>query len=163
MKNIALLSVCLLLGGCYFFSNSRSTLTINVDESFKHRIQRILIHFGSEKSQNTNLNPGDSSSYRLFPTSINSHLDFQFDVDNRRYYWASWESDLFGKTFADKFFKRNIRYQIIIDLKPDYSLFIKVYQRDGLFSKKLIVQGTDKAIEHSKTHSGQMYISRQVW
>ena len=147
MKNIFLFFICLFLGGCGFFCDSKGTVTFNVDKSFKHPLQELSVYFGSEKyaPMEVNLKPGESSSAMFCPTSIDSHLDFQFDIGDIRYYWESWASNLFGETtYANKFFKQHKRYEIIIDLKADHTFFIRVYQRDGLFSKKLIVQGHDK-------------------
>jgi hypothetical protein len=145
IKNIVLFSICLLLSGCYLFSDSRSKVTINLDEMFKNQIALGYIHFGGEKCQVVRLKPGESFSTLFFPIlDSNCHLDFGFNIGNTRYEWASWESELFKKSFADAFFKQHNRYKIIIDLKSDSTLFIRVYQSDGLFSKKLIVQGRDK-------------------
>ena len=157
MKRIALFSICLLLGGCCLFSDSRSTVTINVEKASKNSIKMLCIHFGPEKycPIEVTLKPGESSSAMFCPDSPGSHLDFNFDIGHQRYEWASWESKLFGKTFAIGFFRKHNRYQIIIDLKADYTFFIKVYQRNGLFSKKLIVQGYDKMTSMPLEYSGE--------
>lgn len=125
IKNIALFSICLLLSGCYLFSDSRSKVTINLDETFNHQIALGYIHFGGEKCQVVRLDPGESFSTFFFPTlGSDRHLDFSCNIGNTRYEWASWESALFGKSFAHAFFKDHNRYRIIIDLKADNTLFM---------------------------------------
>lgn len=143
MKKIVLIYICISLCGCHFFSDSRSSLEFNLDEFYQHQLQKVHIIFGSEKRWTYELNPGESFSVMFYPVSIGSHLDFTYDIGNTRHYWASWDSELFGKTFADKFFKHHHRYQIIIDLKPDNTIFLRVFLKEGLFSKKLILEGHD--------------------
>lgn len=143
MKKCILISIIFLLYSCQWFSDSRSSVTFNIDASFKHQPENLYLFFGSEKDNQPTLAAGESFSTLLFPTG-NSHLVFYFNMAEKRYDWASWESDLFGKTFADKYFKKHNRYQIIIDLKPDATFFIKVYLKQGLFQKKLVAQGREK-------------------
>lgn len=144
MKKIVLIYIGFILCGCHFFSDSRSSVEINLDTSLKHQLQNVYIIFGSEKRSKKELNPGESFSAMFFPVSVGSHLDFRFDVKKKRYDWASWESDLFGKDFANKFFKQHHQYEIIIDIKQDNTLFVRAYIKEGLFAKKLLVEGLDQ-------------------
>ena len=85
-----------------------------------------------------------SYSMWMFPDDSGSHLEFFLDIGRLRYYWGSIDSDLFKRLFAHKYFLPHHRYEIIIDIKPDLSFYIKVYLKEGLFSKRLLLQGDDK-------------------
>ena len=146
IKRIVILSIIgFLISRCPVFSDSRTDLTINLDKSFPHQLKLARVTFGTDTfASMEQLKPGDSYSIWLFPDDSGSHLDFFLDKGRLRYCWDSDDSDLFKKSFTHKYFLPHHRYKIIIDIKSDFNLNIKVYLRKGLFSKRLLLQGKDK-------------------
>jgi hypothetical protein len=130
---------------CHIFSDSRTDLTINLDKSFSHQLKLVWVAFGTDDySPEKTLEAGDSFSVWMFPDGSGSPLEFFFDIARLRYYWGSDDSDLFERSFVHKYFLPHHRYEVVIDIKPDLSFYIKVYLKEGLFSKKLLLQGEDK-------------------
>jgi hypothetical protein len=155
IRRIVILAVIgFLISRCHILSDSRTDLTINLDKSFSHQLKLVWGTLGTDTfDAMEQLKPGDSYSIWLFPDDSGSHLHFCFDIGRLRYYWASNRSDLFKKSFAHKYFRPHHRYKIIIDIKPDLNLYIKVYLKRGLFSKKLMLQGEDKMQSNERIDS----------
>ena len=146
IKRIVILTVIgFLISRCYIFSDSRTDLTINLDKSFPHQLKLVRVTFGTDDSSIIKtLEPGDSYSEWMFPDDSGSELVFFLDKDRLRYFWGSDDSDLFKKSFAHQYFLPHHRYEVVIDIKQDFNLHIKVYLKEGLFSKRLLLKGEDK-------------------
>ena len=155
IKRIVILTLIgFLISRCHIFSDSRSDLTINLDKSSTHQIKLFWVAFGTDHYYPMKtLEPGDSYSIWMFSDGSGSPLEFFFDIARFRYYWGSDDSDLFKKSFAHQYFLPHHRYKDIIDIKPDLSFYIKVYLKEGMFSKRLLLQGKDKIQSNERINS----------